>query len=810
MENHVKTYIKAVKVYCKPLQGEKYQTLERKLKAVAEEIDKKKKTSTEIHTAFSSYEDYLLQNFKEKFERVARDKTYQDSRKHLTPLPLPGETQQLNSDDKKKALYKTNEKKGGEGSKNSTPQPKKSGNGARVKQGEEGVTPPNDLPHIKESEKKLTEKVDELNDLKNQLTNLAKECDIDGGTPQIIITETIRKLKDHRERERKTQDQRKGKMAETEGNLEEVTKLVFDVKKVKNSEHDIEKTKAKIKDLHSKEEELLTLKRAVSNSKKGKDEIHSMDDTMKRVSELQSKEEELLTLKRAVFTPNKGKDEVRSTEDTTKRVSELQSKEEELLKLKRAVFTSNKGNDEIHSTEDTIKRVSELQRSETELLEWRKITFDEELMKAAFGGKQDGIKDTLEIARVMVQKLKSLFKDTEAERRRLLDAVIDKEGPCSVDDALKTLDSLKRAHDELKRLLEAVCDSEDPLTTKAAVNKVQQLKRSVREQNETIQQQKAACEQLEKNVSEMEKKYNSLKRDREDMAQRLDNEIKKLQRERDDLLKRFSEVAGAKLTHDNPNITDLSDPNRPIKIGEQYSELYDNAWTDAFEKLTGESKKSDRESTQILLDILEDSYTTCKEIAGTRYRNILVELTLLKLAIPKDEPSARNTQRDKKTKQNESKDKVTLEEMTAMQKFFDNPTQSVDRKILESVLGKVGLRETDIKYVKNMLKMTLEGTSHLVEQYVWKRQSEKEKGTSDLLKFAKPYLKKCARVCWLMVAQDPPVCLKPSEKNDKKFDKEIYREFTSSGKKIDYVVWPALLLHEGGPLLNKGVAQPKA
>lgn len=71
------------------------------------------------------------------------------------------------------------------------------------------------------------------------------------------------------------------------------------------------------------------------------------------------------------------------------------------------------------------------------------------------------------------------------------------------------------------------------------------------------------------------------------------------------IFQRFSEVAGAKLTHDNPNITDLSDPNRPIKIGEQYSELYDNAWTDAFEKLTGESKKSDRESTQILLDILE-------------------------------------------------------------------------------------------------------------------------------------------------------------------------------------------------------------
>jgi hypothetical protein len=35
----------------------------------------------------------------------------------------------------------------------------------------------------------------------------------------------------------------------------------------------------------------------------------------------------------------------------------------------------------------------------------------------------------------------------------------------------------------------------------------------------------------------------------------------------------------------------------------------------------------------------QDSYTTCKEIAGKRYRNILAELTLLKLATPEDRPT---------------------------------------------------------------------------------------------------------------------------------------------------------------------------
>lgn len=34
----------------------------------------------------------------------------------------------------------------------------------------------------------------------------------------------------------------------------------------------------------------------------------------------------------------------------------------------------------------------------------------------------------------------------------------------------------------------------------------------------------------------------------------------------------------------NPGITDLSDPYRPQKLVEMFSILYDNKWTDAYEK----------------------------------------------------------------------------------------------------------------------------------------------------------------------------------------------------------------------------------
>ena len=47
----------------------------------------------------------------------------------------------------------------------------------------------------------------------------------------------------------------------------------------------------------------------------------------------------------------------------------------------------------------------------------------------------------------------------------------------------------------------------------------------------------------------------------------------------------LSKLMGSRLTDNNPNIADLSDPNRPTKIAEFYTELYDNQWTDAYDEM---------------------------------------------------------------------------------------------------------------------------------------------------------------------------------------------------------------------------------
>jgi hypothetical protein len=55
----------------------------------------------------------------------------------------------------------------------------------------------------------------------------------------------------------------------------------------------------------------------------------------------------------------------------------------------------------------------------------------------------------------------------------------------------------------------------------------------------------------------------------------------------------------------NPDIADLSDTNRPTKIAEKFSELYDNEWTEAFESLSKTERSSEKRNIETLLDIVE-------------------------------------------------------------------------------------------------------------------------------------------------------------------------------------------------------------
>lgn len=75
---------------------------------------------------------------------------------------------------------------------------------------------------------------------------------------------------------------------------------------------------------------------------------------------------------------------------------------------------------------------------------------------------------------------------------------------------------------------------------------------------------------------------------------------------------RLSELMGDKLRDKNPAITNLNDPNRPLKIGEQYNEVYENEWTDAYSTMLDQESLTltEKEIISILLDILRVSEIT--------------------------------------------------------------------------------------------------------------------------------------------------------------------------------------------------------
>ena len=81
-------------------------------------------------------------------------------------------------------------------------------------------------------------------------------------------------------------------------------------------------------------------------------------------------------------------------------------------------------------------------------------------------------------------------------------------------------------------------------------------------------------------------------------------------------------------------------------------------------------------------------------------------------------------------------------------------------------------------------------------------------GFRPILKKVPQYTTKCLELCWLMNMHDPPVAIGKTPAKYSTFDATFYKEYTRSGTVVEFVVWLPLLLHENGPLLQKGVVQP--
>lgn len=292
------------------------------------------------------------------------------------------------------------------------------------------------------------------------------------------------------------------------------------------------------------------------------------------------------------------------------------------------------------------------------------------------------------------------------------------------------------------------------------------------------------AENLQKNENE-----NLLKAKIDHLREEIREQARKIQakeREKDELLNRLSAVAGRRLRDNNPAIADLSCETRPTKIAEQFKELYDNQWTDAFEELKNQGYP-DETAIQILITTLEESFQFTAEMAEKRLEQL--EDCTCTLRVPKD-------YKDEMVRQNNKAKTISAGHTT-------NPENKMDQKCAESTELSAECSDLIIQLRKSSAQALVEGVQKgFINTRVMKKPPQMKKEAMI------NYYKECTKVTWYMSIQTPPLSFAPKPAKGRNLDTDLYTQYTQSGTKVDYVVWPACLLHKGGPLLAKGVIQP--
>ncbi|XP_063415875.1 uncharacterized protein LOC134697526 [Mytilus trossulus] len=236
---------------------------------------------------------------------------------------------------------------------------------------------------------------------------------------------------------------------------------------------------------------------------------------------------------------------------------------------------------------------------------------------------------------------------------------------------------------------------------------------------------------------------------------RLKHEVDKIIIEKEDLGKEvdrlrtnLSKVAGDKMMDGNPYVTDLSDPNRPQRLAEKFNCLYDNSWTDAYEILLAKNK-DEKSICEILLKILEACWRFCSGVSKHQF-------------------------------------------------------SSLQKACMEPVTISTEMKEDSGAYTKHLTdarRSCARTFIPLMCQHFWEKEMNKDHKKDETLK---PYVDACLELFWYSAITDPPLYYSFTADN-----LDNFRGYTKNGDEVDFIVWPAMYLHENGPLLYQGVVQYK-
>ncbi|XP_076070236.1 uncharacterized protein LOC143041946 [Mytilus galloprovincialis] len=328
---------------------------------------------------------------------------------------------------------------------------------------------------------------------------------------------------------------------------------------------------------------------------------------------------------------------------------------------------------------------------------------------------------------------------------------------------------------------------------------IRMLKKQKRDTQETLNDCLTEQERLKRENLDL-KQENGMLGNQRDCIQRekqlLAKENNILSDEKENALSRLSKIAGIQLTKGNSDITDLSDANRPTKLAEKWSSLYTDEWSDAFDVFKTIMQNENCEIEKELCSIAQKCFNIGQEIEKKQMADIKTHVWDIACCLhrqPDQLVSATKTSQYHKVVKD---DVITPAATVTPNNGANNVKLQPILKCMEELIEIVRERR---KYDTNLLECVKQETLREFVQY------HKMGSQSQIMKF----VERCSEMCWSMVIKEPPMALVFNEMEGTAIDKNMFSVYTKSGHFIDFVVWPALLLHKDGPILTKGTVQGK-
>ncbi|XP_052076337.1 uncharacterized protein LOC127714316 [Mytilus californianus] len=247
-----------------------------------------------------------------------------------------------------------------------------------------------------------------------------------------------------------------------------------------------------------------------------------------------------------------------------------------------------------------------------------------------------------------------------------------------------------------------------------------------------------------------------------DENKKLKYDIKILELGKDKVMARIKELGGQQ----NPDKRHISLNDRSDLIGQKWDYLYQHEWTAAYEELCSKDKKGKchKGPERHLMEIIEWCYHRCSELARDQTEKIQPLLSDITHHLY-FQPSSNNKIKDTKE---------------CVSSTFENLVRHIRRFQYD----------TDI-----------------VENIKQKCTDEYKLLHKEVLKTELKFVTNCCELCWLMRLSDPPLVIEYKNLEGTPFDASKFTKYNMVGNKVDLVVWPALLVHDKGPYVKKGIVR---